>query len=458
MAEAADSGASRAGGPAPSVLGSSHVASIIAEALKVPAAFSRLQTLTDLVGARLAGSAAEPRAVSWAKGEFEKIGLVVRLEPVMVPVWVRGAESAEIVEPSRQPLVILGLGGSVGTPPEGITAPVAVVGSYEELAALGKDKVGGKIVLFDNPFVRTGDEMHDYGEAVKFRGGGASMAARNGAVAALVRSVATASLRTPHTGGLHYAEDATRIPAAAVTIEDSLLIRRLVASGKEVRVHLFLGAHQEPDREGANVVAEIAGREKRDEIVLIGAHLDSWDVGAGAIDDGAGCAIVLETMRLMAAGPPPRRTIRAVLYANEENGLKGALAYRDAHKDELPSHVAAIEADSGAGAARGFTIDAGEGGEAALRDLLSSALAPIGAARVRAGGGGADISVLGASGVPLMELDQDTTRYFDWHHTMADTLDKVEPAELQQAAAAFAAAAWLLAESPARLPRKAASR
>jgi len=430
-----------------------RAASILAEALKVPAAYRRLQVLTDTIGNRLAGSAAEPKAVAWAKAEFERDGLRASLEPVMVPVWVRGAESAEIVAPVSQPLVMLGLGNTVGTPAEGVTALVVVVGSFEELTALGKEKVAGKIVLFDNPFVRTGDEMHDYGEAVKFRGGGASAAARLGAVAVLVRSVATASLRTPHTGALRYAEDVPKIPGAAVTIEDSLLIRRLVDSGQQVRVRLTLGAHKDPDREGANVIAQIPGREKPDEVVLIGAHLDSWDVGAGAIDDGAGCAIVLETMRLLAGGPAPRRTVRAVLYANEENGLKGGAAYRDAHKDDLAKHVAAIEADSGAGRALGFGVKAGEGGEGALRELLASVLAPLGAARIRAGHGGADISALEPFGVPLLGLENDTTRYFDYHHTMADTLDKVDPQELQQAAAALAATAWMLADAPGTLPR-----
>ena len=200
-------------------------------------------------------------------------------------------------------------------------------------------------------------------------------------------------------------------------------------------------------------MAEIAGRTNPGEIVLIGAHLDSWDVGAGAIDDGAGCAMVIETMRLLASGPPPRRTVRAVLYANEENGLKGAAAYRDSHKGELARHVAAIEADSGAGRALGVSLEAGWGGLDALRALVTEVLAPIGAARLRLGEGGADISVLRPFGVPLLSLDLDTTHYFDWHHTMADTLDKIDPAELQHATAALAAATWILADSETTLPR-----
>lgn len=431
----------------------SRGSSIVAETLKAPTAYARLSVLTDTIGNRLSGSAAEAKAVAWARAEFEKDGVAVRLEPVMVPVWIRGEESAAIVAPVSQPLVILGLGGTVGTPPGGITAPVVVVSSTEQLDALGADKVRGKIVLFDHPFVRTGEEFADYGRAVKYRGQGASDAAARGAVAALVRSVGTSSLRTPHTGAMRYAEDAPKIPAAAVTIEDAMLLRRLADAGREPTVRLTLGARTEPDRQGANVVAEIRGSVKPEEIVLIGAHLDSWDVGTGAIDDGAGCVIVMETMRVIAAGPAPARTVRAVLFANEENGLRGGRAYRDAHAAELNKHVAAIESDSGGARAMGLSIQAGDGGVEMLTSLLSPILAPIGAARLRAGHGGADISSLETAGVPLLGLSLDSTRYFDWHHTQADTLDKVDPAELQQAAAAMAAATWELANADATLPR-----
>ena len=448
--------ASAAGAPAPAPHRDdpswSRARAIVAEAMKVPTSYARLQSLTDTVGCRLAGSAAEPKAVAWAKAQFEKDGLRVDLEPVKVPVWVRGKESVEILEPIARPLVVLGLGGTVGTPPEGVTAPVVVVESLDELKAMDASKVSGRIVLYDNPFVRTGDEMTDYGNAVKCRGDGASEAARKGAVGALVRSVATASLRTPHTGGLKYADDVPKIPAAAVTIEDAMLIHRIVRSGSEVRVRMQLDDRKDPDRDGANVVTQIRGRTDPEEIVLIGAHLDSWDVGMGAIDDGAGCAMVLETMRLIASGPPPRRTVRAVLYANEENGGRGAKGYAEKHAAELARHVAAIESDSGGGRALGFSLGAGEGGLDVLRDLFTPVLAPIGATRLRAGEGGADIGEL-KTGVPLLGLEPDTTHYFDWHHTMADTLDKIDPQELQHATAAMAAATWILAETPVLLPR-----
>jgi Zn-dependent M28 family amino/carboxypeptidase len=209
----------------------------------------------------------------------------------------------------------------------------------------------------------------------------------------------------------------------------------------------------EPDRVGAYVVAEIKGREKPGEIVLVGAHLDSWDVGTGAIDDGAGCAMVLETMRLIARGPTPRRTVRAVLFANEENGLRGGRGYKAAHLEEMERHVAAIESDSGAGRAVGINLKAGDGGVEKLRVMMTPVLAGLGATSFKEGGGGADIGVLGRAGVPIMGLLQDTTRYFDWHHTHADTLDKVEPAELQHATAALAAAVWTLADAEELLPR-----
>ena len=439
--------------PQDSLAHASRAAALAAEALKSPSAYERLRVLTDTIGHRLAGSDAEPKAVAWAKSGFEKDGVRVRLEPVMVPVWKRGEATAELVAPIQRSMAVLALGGSVPTPAGGVTAPVVVVGSFEELKALGRERVAGRIVLFDNPFLRTGDDFADYGRAVKFRGDGASEAARLGALAVLVRSVATASLSTPHTGAMKYAADAPKIPAAAVTIEDASLIRRLAQPGVEVRVHLDLQCRNEPDREGANVVAEVPGRGRPEEVVLIAAHLDSWDVGQGAVDDGAGCVIVMETMRLIASGPKPRRTVRAILAANEENGLRGGRAYRDAHKLELDRHVAALEVDSGAGRPQGLSVKAGAGALAMLRALLEGVLAPLGSDGFREGHGGADISPMEDYGVPLIGLELDGSRYFDWHHTHADTLDKVDPWELQQGVAALAAATWSLAEAPTTLPR-----
>jgi len=426
---------------------------IVEEALAGDTAWERLRVLTDTIGARLAGSEAELKAIAWARAEMEKDGVAVRLEPVMVPVWRRGEERAAMVSPTSQPLAILGLGGTVGTSAEGLTAPIVVVGSFEELDALGASKVAGRIVVYDVPWVRGGEEFKEYGTVVRFRGRGASQAAKLGAVGVLVRSVATASLRSPHTGALRYAEDAPRIPAAAVSTEDAALLRRLVEAGQEVRVTMTLGATQEPDRPSSNVVGEIPGRERPDEIVLIGAHLDSWDVGTGAVDDGAGCAMVLETMRLIAKGPPPRRTVRAVLFANEENGLRGGRAYRETHELEMDRHVAALEADSGGARAVGLSGRMGEGGVDLLAQMMSPVLSTLQAERFREGHGGADLSPLGRHGVVRLNLDLDSTHYFDWHHSMADTLDKVDPQELQQATATLGAATWILAEDPRTLPR-----
>lgn len=415
-------------------------------------AWERLRELTDTIGARLAGSDAEPRAVAWARDQFARDGLTARLEPVLVPVWKRGRESGAIVHPVSQPLALLGLGGTVPTPPEGIEAAIVVVSSFDEMKGLGASAIGGRIVVYDVPWVRGGDEFSEYGKLAAYRTKGASEAARLGAAAVLVRSVGTASLRTPHTGAMRYEADAPKIPAAAVSVEDAALLRRL-AAGREVRVRLSLESSQEPDRPGSNVVAEIRGREHPEEIVAIGAHLDSWDVGTGAVDDGSGCAMVLETMRFLAAGSPPRRTVRAILFANEENGLRGGRAYREEHEAEMDRHVAVLEADSGGARAVGLSVRAGEGGVDLLRAMMEPVLSAAEATRFRAPGGGADFSPLGRHGVPRLSLDVVSTHYFDWHHTMADTLDKVDPADLQHAASVLAAATWILAEDPRALPR-----
>jgi len=275
-------------------------------------------------------------------------------------------------------------------------------------------------------------------------------------VAALVRSVGTLSARLVHTGGMTYDDHVPRIPAAAVTAEDADLIHRLLLAGETVRVHLLLDCQNLPDVESANVVADLPGRERPDEIVLVGAHLDSWDLGTGAIDDGAGVAMVMETLRLLKTlGLVPRRTVRGVLFMNEENGLRGARAYAEAHAGELSRHVAAIESDSGAGRPTGWSVTVGPAGLDTMKDV-ASLLAPLGAGTVTAGGGGADIEPLHAATVPLVGLRLDATRYFDWHHSAADTLDKVDPQELAAGASALAVAAYVLAEMPEPLPRPAA--
>jgi carboxypeptidase Q len=407
-------------------------------------AWERLRDLTDLFGPRLSGSPQLESALRWAADEMRKDGLEnVRLEPVMVPVWVRGRESLDLVQPDGGPLVLLGLGGSVGTPPEGVTAELMVVKSFEELDARASE-AKGRIVLYNVPFTK-------YDETVRYRGAGASRAARHGAVAALLRSVGLPGLRTPHTGALRYDEGVPRIPSAAVPFEDAERLQRLVDRKMKVVLRLRMEARQLPDAPSANLVGEWRGRERPEEIVLIGGHIDSWDVGTGAMDDGGGSMVMWEAVRLMKSlGLRPRRTVRVALFTNEENGLRGGSAYRDLHQAE--THVAAIESDSGVFKPRGF----GFTGSDAARGMVKSVAAlldPLDTANVGSEGGGADIGPLvRARKVPSLSLDVDGSRYFLLHHTPADTLDKLDPDDLGRCAATVAVMAYVLADLPERLP------
>ena len=426
---------------------------LIGEEMVSGGAYRKLAWLSDHIGPRLSGSPGAERAVAWALEEFRRDGLAkVRAEKVMVPRWVRGVETADIVSPVSQPMATTAIGMSVPTPPEGIIAEVIEVTSFDELHALG-EKVRGRIVFYNKP-IDPHPEGAGYGSAAGLRYSGASEAAKQGAVAMLIRSLGTLSARLPHTGAHAYQDGVERIPAAAVAAEDADLLHRLLTGGKRVKVNLTLGCKTFPDVESANVVAELRGRIRPQEIVVIGAHLDSWDLGTGAIDDGAGIAVTMEAMRLLRKqNRRPRRTIRAVLFMNEENGNRGGKTYARDHKAELGLHVAAIESDSGAGRPLGFSVNAGPGGEKAVRDLASR-LTSIGATQVIAGGdGGVDISPMRAAGVPLLGLRQDMTHYFDWHHTAADTLDKVDPRELADNAAAMAYLAFALADLDTPLPR-----
>jgi Zn-dependent M28 family amino/carboxypeptidase len=414
-------------------------------------AWERLAHLTDRIGPRLSGSPGAEAAVRWTAERLAADGLAVRTEPILVPTWVRGLESAELLAPVAQRLAVTALGGSDPTPEAGIAAEVVEVASFEELAALPEGRVAGRIVLFNRAIADAG--FQGYSAVAPLRTRGAVEAAKRGAVAALVRSLGTLSARLPHTGAMSYGAALPRIPAAAIAAEDAELIHRLLAAGDVVRLRLVLGCRTLPDAPSANVVADLPGRERPEEIVLIGAHLDSWDLGTGAIDDGAGVAMVMEALRLLkASGLAPRRTIRGVLFMNEENGLRGGRGYAEAHAAELPRHVAAVEADSGAGALQGIAVTVGEGGLARLR-ALAPLLRPAGAEPVTSPGGGADIGPLREQGVPVIGMRQDAARYFDWHHTAADTLDKVDRAELARNSAAMAVLAWALAEMEPALPR-----
>jgi hypothetical protein len=425
---------------------------IIDAALADRGAWDKLRHLTDRVGARLSGSKALDQAVAWAAKTMTADGHEnVRTEKVMVPHWVRGAESARITAPVQRQLAILGLGGTVGTPASGVTGEVVVVDTFKELAALGP-KVKDKVVLY-NEVMRPWDRERGsgYGDTVKYRVAGASVAARLGARAVLVRSLTSRSLRSPHTGTLVYAADAPKIPAAAVSTEDADLLARLAAGGKPVTVSLSLGARTLPDAESANVLGEIVGSDEPDEIVVLAAHIDSWDVGQGAHDDGTGCAIMMQALTVLRRLElRPRRTIRVVLYTNEENGLRGAKGYVDAHRAELANHVMAVESDSGGFAPRGFEVSGADGAVPKVREI-ASLLAPIGATEVQKGYSGADIEPMEEHGVPGLGLWVVEEHYFDYHHTEADTLDKVDPDELARGVAAAAVLAYVVADMPGRL-------
>ena len=414
-------------------------------------AYDHLSYLSDKIGPRLSGSANAEKAVRWTTQQFRDWGIEVRNERVMVPHWVRGVERGRLVS-HDQPLVLTTLGGSVATPASGITADVVEVTSYEELEKLGRAKVAGKIVYFHSSFdmtlVESGRAFEAYGKAVQFRGLGASRAAEYGAVAAVIRSVATASLRSPHTGSMRYDAKYPKIPAAALATEDGDLVHRLLARGDRVRMHLTLTPRTLPDVASANVVAEIRGSERPEEIVLIGGHLDSWDLGTGAIDNGSGCAMVMETMRaIKELGLKPKRTIRAVLFMNEENGLRGGHAYfaGAARREELQHHVAAIESDAGAAPPTGF-ITTYEGASLAALERKARVLQRIAPMKFSSSKHtGADTTPLIDAGVPGFGLVPEPRHYFDYHHSAADTLDKVDPKALAQNTAAIAALAWVLA-------------
>ncbi|MEE8117718.1 MAG: M28 family metallopeptidase [Gemmatimonadales bacterium] len=419
---------------------------IIDAALADSASYERLTELVDRFGHRFTGSESLERAIDWILGEMRRDGLDnVRGEDVLVPVWVRGEESAELLEPRRVDLPMLGLGRSVGTPPGGVTAEVLVVSSFDELEARATE-ARGKIVLFNVPFT-------SYGPTVRYRLGGAVAAARAGAVASLIRSVTPYSQLTPHTGAMRYADTVRRIPHAAITVEDAEMLHRMQRRGERIVVRLTMAADTLPDAVSRNVIGELRGTEQPDEIVVIGGHIDSWDVGQGAMDDGGGVVAAWEVIRLLHdLGLRPRRTIRVVGWTNEENGLRGALAYRDRHRDELERHVLAIESDAGVFKPSGFGF---RGSDAAFEIVtaIGSLLDRIESGEIRRGGGGADIGPIMREGVPGMGLRVDGTRYFWYHHTAADTIDKLDPREMALCVATMAVMAYVVADLPDPLPR-----
>jgi carboxypeptidase Q len=419
---------------------------IIAAAVADSSGFARLTDLVDRFGPRLSGSENLERAIDWILEQMRRDGMAnVRGEPVMVPHWVRGTESAALLEPVARDLPVLGLGGSIATPTGGITADVLVVGSFAELEQRAGD-ARGRIVLFDVPFTT-------YGETVQYRTRGAIEAARAGAVASLVRSVTPQSLQTPHTGTMSYDADVPRIPHAAITVEDAMLMRRMQDRGERIVVRLEMNAQTLPDAESRNVVAELRGRERPDQVVVLGGHIDSWDVGQGAMDDAGGSVAAWEAVRLLQQlGLQPRRTIRVVLWTNEENGLRGGTGYRDRHHDQLDNHVLAIESDAGVFKPEGFGFG-GSDAAYAIMQRIGRLLERIEAGDMRRGGGGADIGPIMALGVPGAGLNVDGSRYFWYHHTDADTIDKLDAHEFNLCVAAMAVLAYIVADMPETLPR-----
>ena len=432
-------------------------------ALNSDYAYRQVAHLANNIGPRLSGSAQAAKAVEYVAGELRAIGCEVQLEKVMVPHWVRGEETAALVqfpgmaENTTQKIVLCALGASVATPPEGITAEVVAVKDFDELKSLPREKVAGKIVLFNYPFDKQmaaeGRGGEAYGEAVVYRSDGPGAAARQGAVACLIRSVGGADYRIPHTGQTKYADDAPKIPAGAVTAEDADLIADLARQGT-VKMKLVLTPQTLADVESANVIGDIKGSEHSEQVVIASGHLDSWDLGTGAIDDGAGVAVSMEAANLIQQlHLRPKRTIRVIAWMNEENGLAGSKQYAKDHEKEWPSHFAAMETDGGAGHPIGLNIK----GKFEIKKLLGPVLAVLqksGAAGVNfAEHIGADIEPIEKAGVPAFSPIQDSRFYFNYHHTAADTLDKIDPKELAENSAVVAVTAYALANVEQPLPR-----
>lgn len=411
--------------------------------------YGRLAELCDRFGHRLSGSEGHVAAVDWIIEQLKRDGLdAVRTEPVMISRWVRGAESVDLLSPGTAPesLPVLGLGGTIATPAEGITASVLVVTNFVELTNRAVE-AKGRIVVFDAPFT-------EYGETVRFRSQGAVAAAGVGAVASLVRGVGPFSPRTPHAGMMSYAGATGKIPHASLAAEDTARLRRWQARGVTPTLRLKLGAHYDGEVLSRNVLAEIRGRERPEEIVVIGGHSDSWDVGQGAQDDGGGIVAAWEALNLMRRLQlKPRRTIRLVLWTHEEFGGVGAKAYRDIHRAELTNHVFAFESDTGTFAPRGFEFTGSDAGHAQLKPLAGWLGERIAAGELKRGGSPTDVAPLLAEGVPVGGPRIADERYFWYHHTDADTVDKVNPKDLARCTGLMAAVAWWVAEHPERLPR-----
>ncbi|WP_251106619.1 M20/M25/M40 family metallo-hydrolase [Alloacidobacterium dinghuense] len=424
-------------------------------------ALTELRHLTDNIGPRLSGSPQAQKAVDYVAAEMRSLGAEVQLEKTSVPHWVRGAEAGELVswpgmaEGTKQKIVLTALGGSVATNADGLVADVVVADSFEAVKKLPEGAVKGKILLFNHPFDKRlaaqGDGLNAYGQSVVYRGAGPSVAASLGAVAVLVRSVGGADYRLPHTGATVYADGLEKIPAAAVTAEDADLLANLTQQGP-VKMRLVLTPQRLPNAESYNVIADWKGTEHPEQVVIVSGHLDSWDLGTGAIDDGAGIVVSMQAIHLLQKlGVHPKRTVRFIAWMDEEQGGSGAQTYAQEHASQLSNHIGAIESDLGAGHPIGIMA----AGKPELVDWLrpvGHVLAPIGAAVVAPSPeAGEDIGFL--QGVPQFAPNQDSRSYFNYHHTAADTFDKVNPQELSENAAVVAVLAYALADSGSPAPR-----
>ncbi|MBI5325015.1 MAG: M20/M25/M40 family metallo-hydrolase [Ignavibacteriae bacterium] len=417
----------------------SIVQSIIDKALSDSIAYQRLEYMCDTYGPRLSGSENLNKALMWIKDEMNKDGFEnVIAEEVYVPHWVRGNEWCKLVEPREANMPMLGLGGSIATPKEGITAPVIVVHSYEELEKRANE-AKGKIVLYSKPWL-------GYGDAVQFRTHGAEKAAAVGAIASLIRSCSPVGMRNPHTGMMVYSDAIPKIPHAAITLEDALMLERLGDRGQNPIVSLYMEAKTLPDTLSYNIMGEIRGTEMPEEIVVLGGHSDSWDAGTGAQDDGGGCIATWHALKLLKElGIKPKRTIRAVMFVNEENGVKGGKAYADKHKNE--KHHLMFEFDSGVFAPDVIGFSASD----SLMEIVKGFekyLQMVDTIKVTKGGWGVDISPLARlDNIPVMSLGtKDEGKYFWYHHSPTDTPDKVDPVMLNKCIAAIAIAVYLYSE------------
>jgi Zn-dependent M28 family amino/carboxypeptidase len=437
---------------------------VMRAALASDYAYRQTGYLSNNIGPRLSGSPQAERAVQYVADEMRKLGLDVRLQKLSVPHWVRGEERAHLIEfpgmanGTTQKVVIAALGGSIATPAEGIMAEIVVVRDFNELEALGRSKVEGKIVLFNNKFdtamAASGFGGNAYGQAVQYRGRGPIAAARLGAIAALIRSAGGSQNRLVHTGGIRYDPNVKPIPAAAVSYEDAEMIAYLANSGA-VRIKVLLTPQTLPNAVSYNVIADLKGSEKPDEVVIVSGHLDSWDLGTGALDDACGVAVSMQVPYLLKQlKMRPKRTIRMIAYMNEENGLVGGTTYAEEESPNIAKHFAAIESDLGASHPLGFLFT-GKADALPYFAPITNILREqgVGISQLQPGGVGADIGPLTRRGVPSFAPFFDTRSYFNYHHTEADTFDKVDPKHLAETGSVMAVLAYALANLEQPLPR-----